>query len=72
VNVKSAWNTVRKKESVVVWGNKIWDKQIPPKVSMFLWSLCHNILPTKIKAQTRNYKLALKCCCYRTMIGMDS
>ena len=77
--VRSAYQVALKlKESVqaehsravtdrAVW-KKIWTLHVPPKVRMFVWRACSNILPTRENLHRRKIKVDPQCevCCQKT------
>ncbi|KAL0907396.1 hypothetical protein M5K25_021804 [Dendrobium thyrsiflorum] len=47
----------------------IWHKNIPSSVSVFIWRLLHNYVPTDDNLIRKGFKLASKChCCYHVEV----
>ena len=44
----------------MVW-KKLWKLNIPPKVRMFTWRACSNILPTKVNLAPKKIQVDPKC-----------
>ena len=75
-SVKSAYRfTIRMKEQTriehstanterPIW-RKLWKLNVPPKVRMFLWRACANVLPTKENLNRRRVQVDPRCkiCC---------
>lgn len=45
------------------WGEAIWQKWIPPKVSCFLWKLFHKVVPTDDSIRRLGIHIVSKCSC---------
>lgn len=46
ITVKEAFNFCRGKGTVCYWLKGLWRKFIPPRISVFLWKILNNRLPT--------------------------
>lgn len=40
----SDWNAIRDKGNIFQWHNFLWNKYIPPKLSMHFWRKCHSVI----------------------------
>jgi hypothetical protein len=58
-----AWNLCRKKYPTTQWGSYIWQSYIPNKISILLWQILHNKLPTDDNLAKLNISLPSKCIC---------
>lgn len=45
----------------IIFDKYVWDKHIPARISVFLWRLMHNYLPTDSAIKKRTIQLASKC-----------
>lgn len=49
-----------------IWPSGIWRQILPPKITIFLWKLIQNAVPTDDRIRTRGVPLASRChCCVR-------
>ena len=44
-----------------VFWNRVWDAKVPPKVKLFIWRACRNILPTLTKLFERKASSSFSC-----------
>ena len=62
-SVKSAWELVRSRRTVTLWGKGIWDQFLPTKISFFLWRMLWNRLPTDDRIVGMGFQMPSQCCC---------
>ena len=63
--ITSAWEVIRKKKEPDIINNSIWHKNVPFKISFFIWRALRNKLPTN-DSLARFGKEEEDCyCCYR-------
>lgn len=53
LTVKEAHNFYRERGIEVNWYKNLWQKFVPPRVSIFAWKILHNCLPTDDNANRR-------------------
>jgi len=41
--------------------NLIWKLKIPPKVKQFIWRICRNCLPTRVRLKDKGVACPMKC-----------
>ncbi|XP_070045035.1 uncharacterized protein [Nicotiana tomentosiformis] len=62
-SVSSAWNILRHRDHVNPDYNKIWTKDLPFKISFFLWILWKGKIPTDNLWRRSGYLVVSKCWC---------
>jgi hypothetical protein len=58
-----AWNLCRIKHPTNPWGSHVWKSYIPTKISMLIWQILQNKLPTDDNLEKLNICLPSKCLC---------
>ncbi|WMV30126.1 hypothetical protein MTR67_023511 [Solanum verrucosum] len=66
----SAWDLIRQKKDKIIFYSHIWHKQVPFKVSFFLWRTLRNKIPTNDKICSFGVEPASCVCCMSP--GLDS
>ena len=62
-SLKSAWHLIREKGQRQVLYKKLWSPVILPTISIFLWRLLKDWIPTDDRMQRKGFSLASKCWC---------
>lgn len=60
--LKSAWELIRQKESNTHLSKSCWHKNVPSKISIFVWKLIHNALPTESAIKKKEFIVSLSVC----------
>lgn len=59
----SAWQLIRKKNPCSFIARSCWFKYLPSKISIFLWKLRHNAIPTDLVLRKKGILITSKCLC---------
>ena len=62
------YNKYRELESLQPMWKKIWTMKVPPKVRVYAWRACADILPTKKRLQDKGIELDLRCYLYQAEV----
>lgn len=62
--INSAWELLRHKRGEMEILKFIWNKQIPFKISLFLWKVCKRRVPMNDNLKRMRINLVSRCCCY--------
>ncbi|XP_058077361.1 uncharacterized protein LOC131225782 [Magnolia sinica] len=66
--VISACELCHERRPSTSWGEKIWNKKVPPKISMLVWRVIKKALPTDDAIMTRGLQMASRCsCCHEEL-----
>ena len=60
-SLSSAWNDVRSRGLKTHLSQSCWHKHIPLKISIFLWKLIYNALPTDYAIKRKGIHVVSKC-----------
>lgn len=42
-----------------IWNISLWNASLPPKLSAFIWLLCHHAIPTKVFLESRGIRIPI-------------
>ncbi|KAI0524886.1 hypothetical protein KFK09_004276 [Dendrobium nobile] len=64
--IKHVWLSFRSKRPFDKIFSNIWHKSIPKTISVFMWRILHNLLPTEDNLIKKGFSFASKCqCCFK-------
>lgn len=61
--LNSAWGLLRYRSMISYLHKNAWSKFIPQKISIFIWKVLHNVVPTDMVVKKRGVIMVSKCSC---------